>query len=127
MDIKATLVGAGAVVVLGAGIFGAAAYANDVREPAPVVVEPTVQVEKEAPPVVVTPEPEPVVTPEPEPVVVPEPEPVAPEPAAPEPEPAAPAPAPEPAPANPGDGGQNLPVPGGGGSDTRGPLPGTNP
>jgi hypothetical protein len=68
MDIKSTLVGAGAVVLLAGGIFGASAWANDDVQPAPVVVEPTVKVEKEAAPVVVVPEP--VVTPEPEPVVV---------------------------------------------------------
>lgn len=74
MDIKSTLVGAGAVVLLAGGVFGAAAYANDAIDPASVVIEPTVKVEKETPPVVVVPEP--VVTPEPEPVVVPEPAPV---------------------------------------------------
>jgi outer membrane biosynthesis protein TonB len=100
MDIKAGLVGAGAVVLLGAGIFGASAWANSDVPPAPVVVEETVAVEKEEAPVVVAPEPEPVVTPEPEPVVVPEPAP-APEVVVPEPvvEPAPAAPAEEPSPA----------------------------
>jgi len=103
MDIKSRLVGAGAVVLLAGGLFGAAAYANSQDEPAPVVtVAPTIEAEKVAAPEVVVPEPAP-----PAPVVVAEPEraPVAPAPApeavVPEPEPVveeAPAPAPAPAP-----------------------------
>jgi outer membrane biosynthesis protein TonB len=96
MDIKSTLVGAGAVVLLAGGIFGAAAVANAGDEVAPtpsVTVEPTTEAVKVAPPAPV--EPEPVVTPEvavPEPVITPAPEPA---PVA-EPVPAAPAPLPAP-------------------------------
>lgn len=74
-NLKAGLVGAGAVLVLIGGLFGAAAMANArTSDQGPVVtIEPNGAVEKVAPPAVVVPEP--VVTPEPEPVVVPEPTP----------------------------------------------------
>ena len=70
MDIKSSLVGAGAVVLLVGGAFGAAAMANAGDDtPAPVVtVEATVQAEKVAAPVV-TPEPVEVVVPVPAPAV----------------------------------------------------------
>jgi len=90
MDIKSSLVGAGAVVLLAGGAFGAAAMANagdDVPAPA-VTVSPNIEAEKVAAPVV-TPEPQPV-------VVVPEPAPAA--PAEPAPEVVVPKPVPAPAP-----------------------------
>lgn len=97
MDIKSTLVGAGAVVLLAGGIFGAAAVANAGDVPSgsgvgrSVIEQESVAVEKIEPPAVVVPEP--VVTPEPEPVVVAEPAPevVVPEPVV-EPAPVAPEP-----------------------------------